>query len=208
MPSEDALEVLGELLAGPEVTQVAAANVDWSVLKAVYEARRPRPFLAGVASAPARRARPGARPDGPPALAVQLDGVTGDARREIVVEFLRQEVARALGIAEARAVDEEQGLFEMGMDSLMSVELKGRIEVAVGENLPSTLTFNYPNIAALAGYVVMEVLPEVPGVATGTMAPDVVGPSANGVDSDLGLTDDLSEDDLAAMLAKRLARLQ
>ncbi len=42
------------------------------------------------------------------------------------------------------------------MDSLMSVEFKGQIEVAVGVDLPSTLTFNYPNIAALADYLVAE----------------------------------------------------
>ena len=39
------------------------------------------------------------------------------------------------------------------MDSLMSVELKRRLERGFGAPLPSTLTFNYPNIRALAGFL-------------------------------------------------------
>lgn len=35
------------------------------------------------------------------------------------------------------------------MDSLMSVELRRRLEHGIGQVLPSTLTFNYPNIDAL-----------------------------------------------------------
>jgi hypothetical protein len=39
------------------------------------------------------------------------------------------------------------------MDSLMSVELRRRLERGIGQSLPSTLTFNYPNIAALATFI-------------------------------------------------------
>jgi myxalamid-type polyketide synthase MxaE and MxaD len=208
MPSLDALAVLGDLLAHPELAQVVVASVDWSVLKPVYEARRPRPFLSMVAP-PSGAARPGRTAhDAPPELAMRLAELEGESRRELVVDFLREEVARALGIAETLAVDVEQGLFEMGMDSLMSVELKTRIEIGVGANLPSTLTFNYPNIVALAGYVVTEVLPESTAshttsdtISDTTPAPD----SASAVEA-TGL--DASEDELAAMLASRLAKLQ
>ena len=209
MPSTDALTVLGDLLGHPELIQVAVAAVDWSVLKPVYEARRPRPFLGAVA-APRGSGRTGraSRQDAPAELVIALTGVTGDARQEVVVDFLRTEVARALGIGEPQAVDVEQGLFEMGMDSLMSVELKGRIETAVGSNLPSTLTFNYPNIVALAGYVVTDVLPAVqPDVL-----PDVQPDGQPGTATPVPIADpDLhghSEDELAALLARRLAALQ
>ena len=46
----------------------------------------------------------------------------------------------------------------MGMDSLMSVELGRRLERGVGRSLPSTLTFNYPNVAALAEFLDREVV--------------------------------------------------
>jgi hypothetical protein len=83
----------------------------------------------------------------------------------------------------------------MGMDSLMSLELKGRIEEAVGIDLPSTLTFNYPTISALADFLTTAPEPEEP----------VVDADAQPVTP---LADDMTEDDVAALLSERLARLQ
>ena len=205
MPTDDALAMLGTLLGQPDTAQVAVAAVDWAVLKPVYEARRRRPFLSAVESV---RPSPVARRDAPPALALRLAGVGGEARRELVVDHLCEEVARALGIADARTVDVDLGLFEMGMDSLMSVELKNRLEIAVGAPLPSTLTFNYPTIVALAGFIVTDVLPEQAAAPAGSVAVAGGRVTIGGPSSHPTLTDDLSEDDLAAMLAHRLAKLQ
>jgi acyl carrier protein len=54
----------------------------------------------------------------------------------------------------------DAGLFDLGMDSLMSVELKRRLERGFGAQLPSTLAFNYPNIRALASYLLARVFKE------------------------------------------------
>ena len=43
-----------------------------------------------------------------------------------------------------------QDLFEMGMDSLMALELKRRLEEGINGSLPANLLFNYPTVAALA----------------------------------------------------------
>ncbi len=45
------------------------------------------------------------------------------------------------------------GMFDLGMDSLMAVELKRRLEAGTGLGLPSTLTFNYPTIRAMSSYL-------------------------------------------------------
>jgi acyl carrier protein len=148
-----------------------------------------------------------------PELAEQLAATEPARRRDVVVGFLREEVARALGVTSPLMIDVEQGLFEMGMDSLMSVELKGRIEVAVGLELPSTLTFNYPNITALTDFLIDDALATLDGDVTiddGTgpeASPTVPAPLDTPDQDDLD-RDDLDEDDLEAMLAARLARLQ
>ena len=46
-----------------------------------------------------------------------------------------------------------KGLFDLGMDSLMSVELKSRLEAATGCALPTTLTFKYPTVVALTDFL-------------------------------------------------------
>jgi len=201
MSSDKALQVLGELLAEPDTVQSVVASVDWNLFKGVYEARRARPFLALVASRHA--ARTTRRAESPPELTHRLATAPEHQHRDLVVAFLREEVARSLGIQPATAVDVEQGLFEMGMDSLMAVELKTRIEEAVGTNLPSTLTFNYPNVEALADFLTANVLASV-AITDPRVISDPVAITAAVSQVD----DDLTEDDLASLLAARLAGLQ
>ena len=46
-----------------------------------------------------------------------------------------------------------QGFFQMGMDSLMSVELRKKLEVLTGRSLPAMLTFKYPTPAAIVEFL-------------------------------------------------------
>jgi len=165
------------------------------VLRGVYESRRRRPLLeamAGEAPAAASPTTKRATTD----LPEHFRQAPASRRRDVVLDHVRREAAHILGL-DAKGIDPEQGLFEMGMDSLMSVELKGRLETAVGGTLPSTLTFNYPNVGSLADFLVDEILG--PGAET----PDVEEGDAPATRDEEG-DDDLSEDELAERLAARL----
>ena len=52
-----------------------------------------------------------------------------------------------------------QGFFEMGMDSLMAIELKKQLDAGLGYALPVTLAFKHPSIEAITSYLLNEVLP-------------------------------------------------
>jgi NAD(P)-dependent dehydrogenase (short-subunit alcohol dehydrogenase family)/acyl carrier protein len=207
MPAVDALAALERLLAGSEAN-VAVAHIDWSVLKSLHESRRVRPLLsylgneveatepANVAGAPAAAAASGA-----PTLLDRLGQVAASDREELLIEFVRAEVAAVLGVESTGAVAPNVGLFEMGMDSLMSVELRRRLERGAGRKLPSTLTFNYPNVAALAGYLDRElVVPEQAAPASAT--PVALVPEPAVITGDL---DDLTDEELEARLLARLS---
>jgi acyl transferase domain-containing protein/NADPH:quinone reductase-like Zn-dependent oxidoreductase/NAD(P)-dependent dehydrogenase (short-subunit alcohol dehydrogenase family)/acyl carrier protein len=62
-----------------------------------------------------------------------------DERRQLMESYVQQEVAHTLGIDLAR-LDSEIPLDSLGLDSLMAIELKNRIETNFGINLP-LLTF-------------------------------------------------------------------
>ncbi len=208
LPTEQALDMLGRLLGQPDLTQIAVAAVDWALLKPAYEARRARPFLSRMGAAPKPRAKEQALP-AVSELAQALDGVRPEDRRAAITRVVHGHAARVLGIDAARSIDEHQGLFELGMDSLMSVELKGRLEASAGKPLPSTLTFNYPSIAALAEYLDLEVLapPAAPAPVEPAHALQPIEPlPATGAGA-VGDDDD-SEDELAARLAARLSQVQ
>jgi hypothetical protein len=95
-------------------------------------------------------------------------------------------------------------LFDMGLDSLMAVDLKSRLEAGVGQPLPSTLTFNYPSVGALANFLLQDVLGDaaepVPAAAR------EVRPAEEAVAS-RDPEADLSEEELAALLRQKLDQL-
>jgi acyl carrier protein len=202
MPAAEALDALGRLLAGGE-PQAVVARIDWSVLVPLHEARRRRPFLEKLRVAPAS-ARREERAAAIPGFGERLAGAAAGMRRELLIELVRHEVAAVLGMGDE--VPLETGLFELGMDSLMSVELKRRLEQGAGRPLPSTLTFNYPNVAALAAFLDAE-LPGTPAPAAAAApppAPAPLPPPSPGGDD----LDQLTEDELEARLMARLERVR
>jgi acyl transferase domain-containing protein/cyclopropane fatty-acyl-phospholipid synthase-like methyltransferase/acyl carrier protein len=202
MAADDALRALGSILGGDRA-QVMVAHINWNVLKPLHEARRVRPLLARLGNdLPDMPTSAGAdtRGETAPALTTELASASEPRRREILVEFVRHEAAAVLGVEDRESVALDAGLFEMGMDSLMSVELRKRLERGAGRRLPSTLTFNYPSIAALSGFLQRElVVPEQPVAASA--APDAKPAPVGETTDDL---DSLSDEQLEARLFARL----
>jgi acyl carrier protein len=115
----------------------------------------------------------------------------------VLEEHLTARVARILRLEPGR-VDSEAPLKSLGLDSLMTLELRNRLEADFGLRLSATLVWNYPTITALAGYigealgVGFDPAPTDPAAAPGEIA-------AGG--------DGLSRDQVGALLAEELARV-
>jgi acyl carrier protein len=117
-------------------------------------------------------------------------------------------VAKVLNHPAPAAIDPQQGLFEMGMDSLMSVELKGRLQRGTGLTLPATLTFNYPNIAALTAYLTERLQPAEPDAPTPAPVVDPAPtPAAETGATEPVAHDALSDEELTALLFAKLEQL-
>jgi acyl transferase domain-containing protein len=201
MSVESALDALARLIPS-DMAQFVVADVDWARLKALYEARRNRPLLSALEVATTEltanesgSGRASQHPD--------FDELDDDARRECVATQVTQVVAAVLKCDTGRLADTREGFFDLGMDSLMAVELKSGLERQFSCSLPSTLAFNYPNIDA-----VIELLLEnqfgrndgrhqaVPEAATPTASMSASSHRANA-----------SEEALEAELARRLEGL-
>ena len=125
-------------------------------------------------------------------------------RWELVRAFVHDQVATVLGVAHAQSLDAHQGFFRMGMDSLMSVQLRQCLEASLnGHSLPLTVAFEYPNIEALARYLAREVFDLDTSISRTNLL-------ANSDDTTKALGDDgvLSEDELVERLASRLKQLR
>ena len=95
-----------------------------------------------------------------PALADDLIarlGETPAAEREaLLVSFLQQELKAVLRLP--GAPEPTVGFFDLGMDSLMAVELRNRLNRAFTDayTAPNTVVFDYPDIAVLARHLAEE----------------------------------------------------
>ncbi len=151
-------------LAASGVAHRMVAAVDADVLKPAFELRGRRPFLdyIGASQLPADPETPAGTPAPPPVVTAtrppapvpqtEADPVIPE-EGELVASRVLKEVAQVLGIEDPRSIDPERGLFDMGMDSLMSIQLRKRLEASFGRTLPKMLTFTYPNVAALTRYL-------------------------------------------------------
>lgn len=146
---ETALAAMARAIGSGRPAHVVA-DIDWSTLKPLYEARRRRPFLMRVEHGGVSRETAPVPTDGG-IRATLAKAPSSDQRRSLLEDYLSSTVAAVLGTN--GTVSPDRGFFDMGMDSLMAVELRSRLERELGLELPSTLTFNYPSVVALTDMI-------------------------------------------------------
>ncbi|MFQ5794230.1 MAG: SDR family NAD(P)-dependent oxidoreductase [Candidatus Bipolaricaulia bacterium] len=180
---EQGLQMMEQLL-GQDSAQVMAISVDWVQLLSVLPAGRRSALYSQLAKARQKE-----------------DDLTRDAllaadpeqRQSLLESYLQEQVARALGLAPSR-LDLKRSVTTLGLDSLMAMELKNRIEASLGMELPVTSLLQGPSVAELA----TELLNQLPASSSdGDIAK---------LTQILDKLDQLSEEEVKAMLEeKRLA---
>jgi len=88
----------------------------------------------------------------------KLEGALETERPEIFKTHLEAEVAKVMGLNSTKLPEPNLGFVEMGMDSLMAVELNNRLQSQLGISLPTTLAFEYPTIEKLSQYFCEEIM--------------------------------------------------
>jgi acyl carrier protein len=122
-------------------------------------------------------------------------------RRDALVGVVRQAVARVLRQRNPGVLGRQHRLMDLGLDSLMAVELRDRLAttLALTARLPATLIFDYPTIDALVTYLEPLVFPLVnpaPGEDAGALDPLGAAQLA-----------DLSDEEVEALLLRKLQQL-
>jgi acyl transferase domain-containing protein/NADPH:quinone reductase-like Zn-dependent oxidoreductase/NAD(P)-dependent dehydrogenase (short-subunit alcohol dehydrogenase family)/SAM-dependent methyltransferase len=167
-----------EALAAGAPAQVVASPMDWRTYLSEWEGNAPEFYneiLSEHASVFARVASTG-RDD---AFLQRLESAPRGAHRDMLSDFIALAVARVLG-RQGETIDPQQPLNEMGLDSLLAVELRNRLGTAlgIGRGLPATLVFDCPTVEALAQYIdgrlrparEEEAIPEAAGKSQGAIA--------------------------------------
>ncbi|HLX08765.1 MAG TPA: type I polyketide synthase [Thermoanaerobaculia bacterium] len=138
LPPAQACAVLGRLLLHP-AAQVAVMAVDWPRWLRTDPAAQRSPLLGALsgaafdagASAGGAAAAAAAERDLRPAL----ERAPPAERRSLLEARLRRETAEVLRLPQQR-LDEAQALIRLGLDSLMALDLKLRIDAGLGVSVP------------------------------------------------------------------------
>ncbi|ASL14341.1 type I polyketide synthase [Mycobacterium intracellulare] len=159
----DALAGLADAVAaaaGQGLVQGVVARIDWARFLPLYQQAGRRAFLAelerevpGLTST----AGPSATVAGKTPLVERLTGAPVQQRKKLLTDYLRDAVAEVTRV-DAAEIREDAGFFDLGMDSLMAVELRRRIEQGVGKEIPATLAMDHPRLSDVADYLLRDVL--------------------------------------------------
>ena len=148
-------------LVRQDVTTSVVMAMDWSVFEEAVEDRPP--FLEDLLSAVTEDGADAAVSSDD--LLTQLASANAGAREDLLVTFLQQELQAVLRLPSTPAPN--VGFFDLGMDSLMAVELRNRLNRALAGacTVSNTVVFDYPDIEVLAKHLDGELGEVEPGAA-------------------------------------------
>ena len=134
-------------------------------------------------------------------LLEQVKATKVSDRRHLLERHLCAQIAQVLGF-KPDEIDPQKGFFDLGMDSLTSVELRNRLQTSLGCSLPTTIAFDYPNVVALVDYLAQEVL-ELEFSASVEQQPK----KSTFIDEHSTALAELSQDEVADLLAEELREI-
>ncbi|MBZ4422804.1 type I polyketide synthase [Myxococcus sp. RHSTA-1-4] len=144
--------ILGRLLDG-DAAQMGVMPLDLRRWTELSPQARSSPWWSELVPAGAV-AGAGARDE---ALLEALRNATPEEGRGRIEQLVREQMARVLRLDSSR-VDREAPLQSFGLDSLMGLELRNRLEAALGVPLPASLMWKHPTLAALGEHLYGEVM--------------------------------------------------
>jgi microcystin synthetase protein McyD len=188
MPSEQAFQYLSQVILG-DITQGIVLDIDWSIFNQTFNISQP--FFSEVLTLNNQKQT------SPAKLLEQLKSVSIDERITALVEGLEKILREVTGLNENKVIPQQTSFLDLGLNSLMVIEFKNRLERDLGCKLPSSIIFDYPNLLSLSNYLREEIL-------------------ANHLDFEIKINpipdnhnpyDSLSEDELARLLNQKLTEL-
>ena len=126
----------------------------------------------------------------------------GPARHERLVALVRAHLADMLRFTSPEQIERKRRLMDLGLDSLMAVELRTRLAkaLAVEKPLSATLVFDYPTLDALADHLERDILQLEPAEKAQESASDAIALRAEEVEH-------LTDEEVETLLLKKLQSL-
>ncbi|MBA3832879.1 MAG: SDR family NAD(P)-dependent oxidoreductase [Chthoniobacterales bacterium] len=142
----DELILLLESFLSAGAAQAMALRVDWSKWGKSFRGLQDSPLLENVMVAGAEGAETGGAKNN---WALKIEGAAPEAREGIIGEAVRDVVGSVLRV-KPESLRADQPLTDLGLDSLMAVEIENSLESAIGVALPPASLMRARTIGQIA----------------------------------------------------------
>jgi acyl transferase domain-containing protein/acyl carrier protein len=192
MLPDQALQALGEAL-GTSAAQLLIVPIDWSMFLSQFTADTVPPiFSQMVKRQPARSQTV--------EWAERIAAAAPAQRQDLLRGLVAAEAIKALGLDPAQPLDPQRSLYDIGLNSLIALDLSRAIAGRIGRTLPATMLFNYSTVEAIGRYLSDDVFSNTPAQAAPAHPS---GATAHGV---LQQIEDLSDEEVDRLLASKARR--
>jgi acyl transferase domain-containing protein/NADPH:quinone reductase-like Zn-dependent oxidoreductase len=184
------------------VAQTAVLPIDWSRFTERAGGGGIPPLLSELSMERGRTAAPvEARVEGD-SIRRRLADTPAGRRRHVLAAHVEETARRVLALPASRPLDRRRPLSELGLDSLMAVELRNRLKTGLEleRPLPTTLVFDFPTVDALTDHLARE----VPDLAS--LAPEDAPATPPAEASALDRIEQLSDEEVERLFARHGGR--
>ncbi len=144
-----------------DLAQIAVVQADWSRVSSLFETRCPQPLLNTLitkrAASKTSQSHETITPTAPFSLHVELTDILENERLEFLAHKLQLALAVVLQFPSGQLPDRTRGFFDMGMDSITSVDFRLSLEDLVARTLPPSIVFDYPTIDTLTSHLLTKI---------------------------------------------------
>jgi myxalamid-type polyketide synthase MxaB len=185
--------LLARLLSG-ESPQTLVLPIQWQTF--LRQAGKQTAFFAAFqtqTAAPAQEVQS--------AFLAQLENTSADKQKSLLLDHVRAQIGKVVKLRDPEQIQPRQRLFDLGLDSLMAIELQNNLQRSLGHPLRSTLMFDFPTTEALVNHLFTDVL----GLSE-TSAESQARATEEG-EANLSDLDTLSAEEISALLDDKLAEL-
>ena len=195
----DGLRLLERLIREDAVQAVALA-VEWRRFLHETYPGGPPPLLSRITPSGGAAPKPrSAMPAAKTGILERLDAALPAQRQALLAGFVHEETLRILGREASESIDPDKPLNDLGLDSLMAVELRNALGQGLGRALSATLLFDYPTLGTLTTFLAGELalLPDKAPDTAEEPPPDLLG-----TDDLLSRIENLRDDDIDRLMRK------
>ncbi|WP_420878216.1 type I polyketide synthase, partial [Streptomyces sporangiiformans] len=146
---ELALDALAVSIASDDVT-VLVADIDWARFASAFTAVRPSALVSDLPEVPSGDQNTDSQHD---SIRSRIATLPRDSGTKALLDVVRARTAAALGHRDVGAVAVDVAFRELGVDSLIAVELRNVLGAECGVSLPAAVVFDCPTPVALADFL-------------------------------------------------------